>query len=186
MGEAFAGRDQLQRQGSERQKLERAVLGVGLVEPVEARLGSDLHLVGQERPAHRVAAPGDVDPALVEAFGDVGVPAGPAEQRSRILGPEDGAEQHADAARPILRRVDGFKEEHSLDEVEVSIELIDGSLHRLQTLSSEPGYGFVSFRPHGEDDPAEVIVPLGAVREFRISVPSSEQAFGFAGPAPSD
>jgi hypothetical protein len=83
----------------------------------------------------------------------------------------------------ILRRVDGFKDEHSLQDVEVSIELMDGSLHRLQTMSSEPGFGFVSFRPHG-DDPEEVIVPLGAVREIRIGVPGSEQAFGFAGPAP--
>ena len=85
----------------------------------------------------------------------------------------------------ILRRVDAFKNEHSLEDVEVSIELMDGSLHRLQTLSSEPGFGFVSFRPYaGEGDPAEVIVPLGAVREIRIGVPGSEQAFGFAGPAP--
>ena len=53
----------------------------------------------------------------------------------------------------ILRRVDAFKEEHSLEDVEVSIELVDGSLHRLQTLSSEPGFGFVSFRPHAADEP---------------------------------
>jgi hypothetical protein len=83
----------------------------------------------------------------------------------------------------ILRRVDVFKDEHSLDDVEVSIELMDGSLHRLHTMSSEPGFGFVSFRPHG-DDPEEVIVPLGAVREIRIGVPGSEQTFGFAGPGP--
>jgi hypothetical protein len=83
----------------------------------------------------------------------------------------------------ILRRVDVFKDEHSLQDVEVSIELMDGSLHRLHTMSSEPGFGFVSFRPHG-DDAEEVIVPLGAVREIRIGVPGSEQAFGFAGPAP--
>jgi hypothetical protein len=83
----------------------------------------------------------------------------------------------------ILRRVDAFKEEHSLEDVEVSIELVDGSLHRLQTLSSEPGFGFVSFRPHAADEPGEVIVPLGAVREIRIGVPGSEQAFGFSGSA---
>jgi hypothetical protein len=86
----------------------------------------------------------------------------------------------------ILRRVDAFKDEHTLDDVEVSIELVDGSLHRLRTLSSEPGFGFVSFRPHSDDDPEEVIVPLGAVREIRIGMPGSEQAFGFAGSAPSD
>ena len=84
----------------------------------------------------------------------------------------------------ILRRVDTFKSEHSLDDVEVSIELMDGSLHRLQTLSPEPGFGFVSFRAH-EGDPEEVIVPLGAVREIRIGLPGPEQALGFSGPSPT-
>jgi hypothetical protein len=83
----------------------------------------------------------------------------------------------------ILRRVEVFKGEHSLEDVEVSIELVDGSLHRLQTMSAEPGYGFVSFRPHA-DEPEEVIVPLGAVREIRIGIPGTEQAFGFAGSGP--
>jgi hypothetical protein len=80
----------------------------------------------------------------------------------------------------ILRRVEAFKEEHSLEDVEVSIELMDGSLHRLHTMSSEPGYGFVSFRPHA-DEPSEVIVPLGAVREIHIGVPGGEQVLGFTG-----
>ena len=81
----------------------------------------------------------------------------------------------------ILRRVEVFKEEHGLEEVEVSIELLDGSLLRLLTLSSEPGFGFVSLRPHPEDGPEEVIVPLGAIREIRLQAPRSEQPLGFAG-----
>ena len=84
----------------------------------------------------------------------------------------------------ILRRVEGFKAEHSLDEAEVSIELLDGSLYRLKTLSAEPGFGFISFRPHGaEDEPQEIIAPLGAVREIRIGPPGPEQAVGFASTA---
>lgn len=84
----------------------------------------------------------------------------------------------------ILRRVDAFKEEHGLAEVEVSVELLDGSLYRLLTLSAEPGFGFVSFRPHpGDDGPEEVIVPLGSVREVRLSAPRSELPLGFAGSA---
>ena len=83
----------------------------------------------------------------------------------------------------IQRRVERFKEEHALAEVEVSIELVDGSLHRLRTLSAEPGFGFVSFCPHCEDgDPREIVVPLGAVREIRIGPPGPEQALGFIGP----
>ena len=86
----------------------------------------------------------------------------------------------------ILRRVDRFKEEHALSEVEVRLELVDGSLHRLRTFSEEPGFGFVSFCPHCEDgaDPEEVIVPLGAIREIRIGPPGPEQAVGFAGLSP--
>ena len=79
----------------------------------------------------------------------------------------------------ILRRVEQFKEEHSLSDVEVSIELVDGSLHRLRSLSAEPGFGFVSFFPYGEE-PEEIIVPLGVVREIRLAAPGPEQAFGFS------
>lgn len=81
----------------------------------------------------------------------------------------------------IQRRVEAFKAEHALAEAEVRVELVDGSLHRLRRLSAEPGFGFVSLCPHGEDGgPEEVIVPLGAIRELRISAPSHEQALGFA------
>ena len=79
----------------------------------------------------------------------------------------------------LERRVEQFREEHALADVEVTIELVDGSLHRLKTLAAEPGFGFISFCPHG-DEPEEVIVPLGAVREIRLRVPSPEQAVGFA------
>ena len=79
----------------------------------------------------------------------------------------------------LERRVEQFREEHALADVDVTIELIDGSLHRLKTLAAEPGFGFISFCPHG-DEPEEVIVPLGAVREIRLRVPSPEQAVGFA------
>ena len=80
----------------------------------------------------------------------------------------------------IERRVERFKEEHALAEAEVTIELLDGSLHRLRTLAAEPGFGFISFCPHA-DEPEEVIVPLGAIREIRLSVPGPEQTVGFAG-----
>ena len=80
----------------------------------------------------------------------------------------------------IERKFAQFEEEHGLTDAEVTIELADGAVHRLRTLSAEPGFGFVSFTPHGEDDPREIIVPLGAVREIRIGPPGPEHAFGFA------
>jgi hypothetical protein len=80
----------------------------------------------------------------------------------------------------IERRVERFAEEHGVTDAEVTIELADGAVHRVRTISAEPGFGFVSFTPHGEDDPQEIIVPLGAVREIRIGPPGPEHAFGFA------
>ena len=86
----------------------------------------------------------------------------------------------------IERKVERFKEEHALAEVEVTFELADGTLHRLKTVSAEPGFGFVSFCPHCDDeDPQEIIVPLGAVREIRIGAPGPAQAFGFSSTTPS-
>ena len=87
----------------------------------------------------------------------------------------------------IHRRIDAFRDEHALEQAAVSVELADGSLHRLTSLSAEPGFGFVSLRPHPDgDEPEELIVPLGAIREIRIGRPEAEQAFGFTGPALSE
>jgi hypothetical protein len=80
----------------------------------------------------------------------------------------------------IHRRIESFREEHGLEQAGVSVELIDGSLHRLSALSAEPGFGFVTLCPHCEDgEPEELIVPLGAIREIRLSGVEAEQEFGF-------
>jgi hypothetical protein len=85
----------------------------------------------------------------------------------------------------VHRRIDVFREENATEEVAVSIELLDGSLHLLQSLTPEPGFGFVSFRPHVEDDdPQELIVPLGAIREIRIGVAEPPQRMGFVSASP--
>jgi hypothetical protein len=84
----------------------------------------------------------------------------------------------------IHRRIDAFREAHGLPEVAVSVELFDGSLHRLASLSPEPGFGFVTLCPHPDDgDPQELIVPLGAIREIRIGGSPTEQQLGFSVPA---
>jgi hypothetical protein len=83
----------------------------------------------------------------------------------------------------IHRRIDAFKETHKLDQVLVSVELMDGALHRLATLSAEPGFGFITLCPHcDEGEPEELIVPLGAIREVRIGKAEPEQQLGFASP----
>ncbi len=84
----------------------------------------------------------------------------------------------------IHRRIEAFKETHGLDEAMVSVELMDGGLHRLATISAEPGFGFVTLCPHcHEGEPEELIVPLGAIRELRIGKAEPEQQLGFASPS---
>ncbi len=81
----------------------------------------------------------------------------------------------------IERRIESFRTEHGLERAGVSVELADGSLHRLASLSAEPGFGFVTLCPHcQEGEPEELIVPLGAIREIRIGAVEEEPRLGFA------
>jgi hypothetical protein len=84
----------------------------------------------------------------------------------------------------IQRRAEAFKETHGLAEVGVQVELHDGSLHRLASLSAEPGFGFVTLCPHrDEGEPEELIVPLGSVVRIRIGAVEPEQRLGFSVPS---
>ena len=81
----------------------------------------------------------------------------------------------------IVRRIEDFRTEHGLERAGVSVELADGSLHRLASLSAEPGFGFVTLCPHCDSgEPEELIVPLGAIREIRIAAAEDEQQLGFS------
>lgn len=83
----------------------------------------------------------------------------------------------------IHRRIAEFQETHGLDGVGVSVELADGALHRLASLSAEPGFGFITLCQHCDDgEPEELIVPLGAIREIRLGAVTAEQRPGFAVP----
>ena len=81
----------------------------------------------------------------------------------------------------VTRMVAAFAEEHALEQAEVRIELADGSRHIVAALDAEPGFGFLSLTPHGDegDEPRRVIVPVGWVRAIEISPPDPERPFGF-------
>ena len=84
----------------------------------------------------------------------------------------------------IQRRAEAFKENHKLDDVGVEVELHDGSLHRLASISPDPGFGFVTLCPHCEEgEPEELIIPLGSLVRIRISRAEPEQRLGFSVPA---
>jgi len=61
-------------------------------------------------------------------------------------------------------------------------ELADGALLRLESLSAEPGYGFLTLVPHG-DEPQELIVPIGTIRQFTLSRAEPASPIGFSLPS---
>jgi hypothetical protein len=81
----------------------------------------------------------------------------------------------------LRRMVEEFGKEHGLEQVEVRVELADGSQHVLESVEPEPGFGFLSFVPHRETggEPRRLVVPIGAVKLIEISTPDPERAFGF-------
>jgi hypothetical protein len=84
----------------------------------------------------------------------------------------------------IHRRIESFAAEHGLEQTMVEVELSDGALLRLASLSAEPGYGFVTLVPHSvEGEPQELIVPLGAIRQLTLSRAEAQSPVGFSLPA---
>ena len=85
----------------------------------------------------------------------------------------------------IHRRIADFATEAGVEQAYVEVELIDGVRYAVESLVAEPGFGFVTIRPHaGDDTPAEVIVPIGAIKrvEFSRTAEQSTQ-LGFSVPS---
>jgi hypothetical protein len=97
-----------------------------------------------------------------------------------VEGPQD------DFVERLHRQIERFAREHDVERVSVEVELEGGSRFPLDSISPEPGYGFVSLRPHPSDDPDvpdEVVVPIGSIR--RIEFDDAEEhrrPFGFTLP----
>jgi hypothetical protein len=87
----------------------------------------------------------------------------------------------------VHQQVARFAEEHGLAQAMVEVELRDGPRLLLDSISPEPGQGFVTLRPHPEDENEreELIVPLASVTLIRISPTEEEPQFGFVLPAES-
>lgn len=85
----------------------------------------------------------------------------------------------------VHRQIGRFAESHGVEQTLVEVQLRDGARYLLDTISAEPGLGFVTLRPHPEDDGEreELIVPLASVAQIRIAPAVAEPQFGFALPA---
>ena len=55
-----------------------------------------------------------------------------------------------DLVERIHRRIEAFAEEAGVEQAFVEIELVDGARYAVESLTAEPGYGFVTIRPHPE------------------------------------
>jgi hypothetical protein len=71
------------------------------------------------------------------------------------------------------------------EDVVVDVELHDGVRYTLESLTAEPGFGFVTLRPHPEpgDEPSAVIVPMGSIMRITLRHRGEEPpGFGFSVP----
>ena len=95
-----------------------------------------------------------------------------------------GAPSADDFVARVHQQIARFAEAHGLAQAKVEVELRDGALLVLDTISPEPGYGFITLRPHAQDggEREELIVPLVSVAQIRISPAEEEPRFGFALP----
>ena len=90
-----------------------------------------------------------------------------------------------DFVERVLRQIERYTASHAAERSEVEVELGDGGRLTLQSLSAEPGYGFVTLAVHDDDgcDPRQVIVPVNAIRRIDLGPAEADRArFGFALP----
>jgi hypothetical protein len=95
-------------------------------------------------------------------------------------GPQDEFVQRLHAS---IRR---FAADEGVDEAAVHVELEGGARFALHSITPEPGFGFVTIRPHPQDQadaPGELIVPVGSIRRIELDRAVEERGrLGFSLP----
>jgi hypothetical protein len=81
-------------------------------------------------------------------------------------------------------QIDRFAKALPGREAQVEIELRDGSVLPLESILAEPGFGFVTLRPHTPST-QEVVIPIGAVARIQLGPPVEHPPFGFSQAAPT-
>ena len=80
-----------------------------------------------------------------------------------------------------------FGRTHEVEQPVVEVELSGGALLPLESLSPEPGYGFVTLALDPPDDEAEreaLIVPVGSIARIVVSTsPDRRGRLGFSLPS---
>jgi len=89
----------------------------------------------------------------------------------------------------IHRQIESFAVAAAVERTFVEVELADGSRFPLDSISPEPGFGFVTLTPHPDADeeyPGQVIVPVGSIRRIELArAEEDREVLGFSLPTPS-
>ena len=83
-----------------------------------------------------------------------------------------------DFVERVHRQIEQYTATHAADRSHVEVELADGERLALLALSSEPGYGFLTFSVEGE----QLIVPVGSIRRITLGPADEDRKPGFALP----
>jgi hypothetical protein len=83
----------------------------------------------------------------------------------------------------VHRQIERYTASHSAEQSHVEVELHEGERLTLQSLSSEPGFGFLTLTVQREDEPPEeLIVPIGAIKRIALHPADETRRPGFALP----
>ena len=88
----------------------------------------------------------------------------------------------------LHRAIARFADEAGVERAFVEVELADGARYTVDSISAEPGYGFVTIRPFPDDDddfdiPEALIVPVGTIRRIELQrAEERRERFGFSLP----
>ena len=80
----------------------------------------------------------------------------------------------------VVRQIERYTATHSAERSHVEVELGDGERLTVQSLASEPGYGFLTLT---QMDGEQLIVPVGAIRKIALGPADEDRKPGFALPS---
>ena len=79
----------------------------------------------------------------------------------------------------VHRQIEQYTATHAAERSHVEVELADGERFALESLSSEPGYGFLTLAVHAGE---LLVVPIGSIRRITLGPADEERKPGFALP----
>lgn len=79
----------------------------------------------------------------------------------------------------VHRQIERYTTTHASERSHVEVELADGARLALASLSSEPGFGFLTLAVHEGE---ELIVPVGSIRRITLGPADEDRKPGFALP----